>query len=258
MTTAVTRLGHGSLQADRCLASAGARLRRHPDRVRDVRARRDADRGRRPRRARHPSCVRASQRAPTRSRCRSTRAISRSIATPSSCTRCSCRHGHDWRFPVSINRTSRRAMRSRSTCLPAGRRSRTAAETRRAPGERRNDDRTSTRRSRSRRICSRLRRAVFRWRPPSAAAGVPDVPPRDRRAEGGAEPRRDLRSARVGAGVARALHRPAVSVRQVRLRAGPVVPVRRHGASRVDLLQRVVAAARSLGDASTSSSDGPA
>ena len=35
---------------------------------------------------------------------------------------------------------------------------------------------------------------------------VPHVPPRDRRREGGAQPRRDLRSARRGARLARALH----------------------------------------------------
>ena len=45
------------------------------------------------------------------------------------------------------------------------------------------------------------------------------------------------------------LHRHPVSVRQVRLRAGPVVPVRRHGASRRDLLQRRRPAARRVGDA---------
>ena len=62
---------------------------------------------------------------------------------------------------------------------------------------------------------------------------LPHVPPRDRRREGGAQPRRDLRPAR------RARSRwledytgIPYSVRQVRLRADPVVPVRRHGALR--------------------------
>ena len=49
---------------------------------------------------------------------------------------------------------------------------------------------------------------------------VPDVPPRNRRREGRAQPRRDLRSARRGAGLARAVHRHPVSVRQVRFPAG--------------------------------------
>ncbi len=61
---------------------------------------------------------------------------------------------------------------------------------------------------------------------------VPHVPPRDRRRQGRAQPRRDLRSARVGARLARALHRHPVSVGQVRLPARAVVSVRRHGARR--------------------------
>ena len=78
---------------------------------------------------------------------------------------------------------------------------------------------------------------------------VPDVPPRDRRREGRAQPRRDLRSACRRARVARALHRHRLSVGQVRFPAGAVVPVRRHGARRRDLLQRVRAPARSVGHA---------
>ena len=53
----------------------------------------------------------------------------------------------------------------------------------------------------------------------------------------------------VGARLARALHRHSVSLGQVRLPARAVVPVRRHGACRRDLLQRVGPAARSVGDA---------
>ena len=49
--------------------------------------------------------------------------------------------------------------------------------------------------------------------------------------------------------VARGLHGHPVRLRQVRLRADPVVPVQRHGARRRDSLQRVGAAARRVGDA---------
>ena len=75
-------------------------------------------------------------------------------------------------------------------------------------------------------------------------ADLPDVPSRDRRREGRPQPRRRLRPARTRARVARRLHGHPVSVRQVRLRPDSVVPVRRHGAPRRDLLQRQRAAAR--------------
>ena len=78
---------------------------------------------------------------------------------------------------------------------------------------------------------------------------VADVPSRDRRGQGGAQPRRHLRPARLGAAVARGLHRDSLSVRQVRHRRDPVVHVRRHGTRRRDLLQRVRPAARRVGDA---------
>ncbi len=78
---------------------------------------------------------------------------------------------------------------------------------------------------------------------------VPDVPSRNRRRQGGAQPRRDFRSARARARVPRALHRDPVPVRQVRLRRDPGVPVRRHGARRQDSLQRVGPDARRIGDA---------
>ena len=67
---------------------------------------------------------------------------------------------------------------------------------------------------------------------------VPDVPPRNRREEGRAQPRRDLRPARRVAGVARALHGHSLSVGQVRLLPRAGLSVRRHGAPRRDLLQR--------------------
>ena len=98
--------------------------------------------------------------------------------------------------------------------------------TRRAPG-RRSD---STRRSRSRRICSRLRRGAFRWRPPSAVAGdsgCSTARPMRRRWRGTATRSSTCTRQRWRGSSATPT---CLSVRQVRLRAGPRVPVRRHGA----------------------------
>ena len=65
-----------------------------------------------------------------------------------------------------------------------------------------------------------------------------DVPPRDRCGEGCTQSRCALRPARVGAGVARGLHRDSISVRQARFHPDSVLPVRRHGACGRDSLQR--------------------
>ncbi len=78
---------------------------------------------------------------------------------------------------------------------------------------------------------------------------VPDAASRDGRGQGGAQPRGNLRSARERDGLARDLHRDPVRLRQVRLRAHPVVPVWRHGARRRHLLQRGEPAARRVGHA---------
>ncbi len=76
------------------------------------------------------------------------------------------------------------------------------------------DSRDSRRRRRCRPTCSRLPPASSRSRPANAQRPhVPHVPSRDRRREGRAQPRRDLRSARRSARLARALHRHPVSVR---------------------------------------------
>ena len=61
-----------------------------------------------------------------------------------------------------------------------------------------------------------------------------------------------------GARLAGGLHGHSLPVRQVRLRADPVVPVRRHGARRRDLLQRVEPAARRVGHAEPACSAAPA
>ncbi len=67
--------------------------------------------------------------------------------------------------------------------------------------------------------------------------------------ESGAQPRGDLRSARARSSVAGRLHRDQISVGQVRFRADSVFPIRRHGARRRDLLQRVQSDAGRIGDA---------
>ena len=96
------------------------------------------------------------------------------------------------------------------------------------------------------RVCRRqVRRRARRARRPH----VPHAAPRDRRAEGRAQPRRDLRPARGRARVARALHRHSVPVRQVRFLSRAGVSVRRHGAPGRDLLQRRRPDARRVGDA---------
>ena len=108
----------------------------------------------------------------------------------------------------------------------------------------------SPRRSRCPPICSRLPPAASRWRPPRAAAarcGCCTARPTPRRWRATATPIFDLHAA--GAGLAGGLHRHSVPVRQVRLRADPVVPVRRHGARRRDLLQRGGPDARRVGHA---------
>ena len=78
---------------------------------------------------------------------------------------------------------------------------------------------------------------------------VPDVPSRDRRREGGAQQGGDLRSACDRTRVTWRSTPAFPTVRQVRLRADPGVPVRRHGACRQDSLQRQRPAARRVGDA---------
>ena len=92
------------------------------------------------------------------------------------------------------------------------------------------------------------------------AGGPPDadVPPRDGRREGGAQPGRDLRPARRRPRLARGLHGDSLSVRQVRLRARASLPVRRHGASRLDLLPRLEPHAGRVGDSGRVPSAGPA
>ena len=79
------------------------------------------------------------------------------------------------------------------------------AETAREESARTSCKSRSPRRRRSRPTCSRSPPASSRSRPRERnGRDVPDVPPRDRRREGRAQPRRDLRSARRGARLARA------------------------------------------------------
>ena len=78
----------------------------------------------------------------------------------------------------------------------------------------------------------------FRWRRPSetaARSGCSIARPTPRRSR--AIAKRSSTCTR-GAGLARGLHGDPVPVRQVRFRADSVLPVRRDGASRRDLLQR--------------------
>ncbi len=99
-------------------------------------------------------------------------------------------------------------------------------------------------------VSGRVHRRRFQGRNRGAQRPhLPDVSPRDRRRQGGAQSRRDFRSARARARVSRALHRHSLRVWQVRLRRDSRVPVRRHGARRQDPLQRVGPAARRVGDA---------
>ena len=58
------------------------------------------------------------------------------------------------------------------------------------------------------------------------------VSSRDRRRQSGAQPRRDLRPPRARPGLAGAVHRHSLPVGEIRFRAHPFVPVRRHGARR--------------------------
>ena len=129
-----------------------------------------------------------------------------------------------------------------------------------AQADRRRCDAPATRAARSRRFAETqplsdlsllVRRRRLQGRDRRAQRPhVPDVPPRDRRREGGAQPRRDLRPARARARV----HGAATPASRTPFGkfdfvAIPAVPVRRHGARRQDPLQRVGAAARRVGDA---------
>ena len=93
--------------------------------------------------------------------------------------------------------------------------------------------------------------AAGRFQIEEGRAGGPadaDVPPRDGRREGGAQPGRHLRPARRRPRLARGLHGDSLSVRQVRLRPRPPLPVRGHGAPRLDLLPRLEPHAGRVGD----------
>ena len=173
----------------------------------------------------------------------SRRATGRSTGRTTSSIPCSCPTGRALPFRSSTSRTSRRGSACSSTCRRRGGRSPTARSPRggaRGPGRRRlhrdPHDQQLPVRLRGGRLPGRGSRAR------RAADG--DVPPRDRPRAGRAQRRRPVRPARVGPGVAGGVHRHPVPVREVRLRAGAGLPVRRDGAPGGDLLPRRFAAAR--------------
>ena len=241
--------------AERRERAAGHRLRNQPQP-------RHIGRGQR-----HPGHLRLHQRphrragsalksGPTRSRSTSTPATTRSTATPTSSTRCSCRRARTLAFPC-FDQPDLKARWTLTLTVP-GRLA--GGQQRRRPGRAetaaagRDDGRRHVRFAeteplsdlsvlvRRRRLQGRDRRRGTAAR--SACSIARPTPPRWR-----ATGTRSSTCTRAALELLERYTGIPYSVRQVRLRADPRLPVRRHGACRQDLLQRPGPAARGVGDA---------